>query len=70
MTIENLRQFIRRQSDVKIALPDCLQQFDAYAANFMKAFQLSEAQPAAAVEAIVTDARNEATNLDTEHVCH
>lgn len=66
LTVANLRQFVRRQSAVKITLPDCLHQFDEYAAKFVKALTSSAEEG----DSIVNDARNEALNLDNEHVCH
>lgn len=69
MTVENLRQFIRRQSDVKIVLPDCLKPYDLYAAKFVKALQI-DSSAGDEIRAIVNDAQNEATKLETEQVCH
>lgn len=70
ITKENLRQFIRRQSDVNILLPDCLLQFDEYAKEFVDAMQLTTAIDTLNAETILNDASNEATKLETVHVCH
>lgn len=67
MTVENLRQFVRRQSDVKITLPDCLKQYDVYAAKFVKALHLT-ASNGDNVQTILIDAENGTTKLETEHV--
>lgn len=67
VTIENLRQFVRRHSDIKIALSDCLPQFDAYAAEFVKALQLTSIE-SKQLQAIVRDAHNQSTKLETEQV--
>ncbi|XP_055315696.1 protein windbeutel [Sitodiplosis mosellana] len=71
ITTENLQQFLRRKSNVKIILPECLKQFDEYAAKFVKTVQLtsttlSTSTPKGA-EAIVNEASREATKLETKH---
>lgn len=68
ITSENLQQFLRRKSNVKIILPECLKQFDEYAAKFVKTMQLTSTPKA--VEAIINEASNEAIKLETKHVCH
>lgn len=70
VTIDNLRQFVRRQSNVKLVLSDCLKQYDIYAAKFVKAMNHFKTSDAEQVQAIVNDAFNKATKLETEHVCH
>lgn len=69
MTVVNLRQFTRRQSDVKITLPDCLKQYDVYASEFVKTL-LSTSPNSDEVQTIVNNAETEATKLETEQVCH
>lgn len=72
ITSENLQQFLRRKSNVKIILPECLKQFDEYAAEFVKMIQLTSTAISTstpkAVEAIANEASNEAMKLH-EHVC-
>lgn len=70
VTIENLRQFIRRQSNVKIVLSDCLKQYDMFAAKFVKAMNDFKTPEAKQVQTIVYDAVNTATKLETERVCN
>ncbi|XP_031627556.1 protein windbeutel [Contarinia nasturtii] len=63
ITVENLRQFIRRMSDVKIVLPECLKQFDDYAKQFVDVIQFKSIE----AEEIVNEATNEAAKLENEH---
>lgn len=74
ITSGNLQQFLRRKSNVKIILPECLKQFDEYAAKFVKILQLTSTAISTstpkAVEAIINEASNEAIKLETKHVCH
>lgn len=64
VTLQNLRQFVRRNSNFKIDLDDCLKEFDENAAEFMRSVQHSSG-PTNEAETIVKRARNEATKLDT-----
>lgn len=68
VTIENLRQFVRRESSVKIPLSDCSKQYDIYAAKFVKAMKQYKTPEAQQVQAIVHDAFDNMTKLETENV--
>lgn len=69
VTVDNLRRFVRRQSNIKIVLSDCLKQYDDYAVKFVKALKQFKTRDAEQVQAIVNDASNKATKLEIEHVC-
>lgn len=69
ITTENIRQFVRRQSNVKIMLSDCSKQYDIYAAKFVKAIKNYKTPEAEQVQAIVHDAFDNMTKLETENVC-
>lgn len=69
VTVEHLRQFVRRESNVKISLSHCLKQFDIYAAKFVKALKYFQSSEAEQVQAIVRDAFDSMTKLHTDSVC-
>lgn len=68
VTTANLRQFVRRRSNLKIIVDDCLEQFDNYATKFMATIAQSSPDSDEA-SAIINDAQHEITKLETEHVC-
>lgn len=68
ITVDNLQQFVRRQSNVKITLNDCLEQFDEYAMKFIETITRTSVH-SDETAAIMNDAQLKATKLPTANVC-
>lgn len=67
MTVENLRQFVRRHSIVYMALNGCLQRFDELANEFVRVVQ-SESTQSERLAKLLRDAENELYKLEDEKV--
>lgn len=64
ITTDNLRQFVRRHSNVYLALKGCLQQFDGLAADFVKTAQFDTSQ----LNQKIAKAEEEIAKLEKETV--
>lgn len=67
ITVKNLRQFVRRHSNVKIILNGCLQQFDDVASSFMNVALRSSLQ-SKEVKPLLSEADEQMLKLDNEEV--
>lgn len=67
VTAENLRQFVRLYSNDKLAVDNCLEQFDEYAAEFMRIVQQTPI-PSDEVDKFLQIIRNAINKLDNEQV--
>lgn len=67
VTVENIRQFVRRHSNLKIVVDDCLEQFDKLALKFMETLHRSSSQ-SNEVKLVVNETQLEAEKLQNEKV--
>lgn len=67
VTAENLRQFVRMYSNDKLAVANCLEQFDEYAAEFMRLVQQSPIQ-SDQVDTFIKHIRHAISKLDNDQV--
>lgn len=62
--MDSLRQFLRRNSNLKIVLKDCLDEYDAYAKEFMEIIQLAS-RHSTETNAFLKDIEQKATLLES-----
>lgn len=67
VTVDNLRQFLRRRSNVKIVLKDCLEEFDEYAKKFMETMERTS-KYSTEMNAFMNDVERKATLLEPPQV--
>lgn len=68
VTVENLRQFVRRHSNVYMALNGCLQRFDELATEFVRVARIEPVESGKLSE-LLHGAEDELNKLDNEKVC-
>lgn len=68
VTVENLRQFVRRHSNVYMALKGCLQVFDELATEFVRAVQGAESTQSEQLAKILQRAEDELEKLENDKV--
>lgn len=64
VTVDSLRQFLRRNSNIKITLKDCLDEYDAYAKEFMEIIEHTSTH-STEMNAFLIDIEQKASRLDT-----
>lgn len=62
VTVNSLRQFLRRNSNVKMVLNDCLDEYDAYAKLFMEMIEHTSAH-STEMNAFIADLEQRVTRL-------